>query len=98
MYELVLYPPARKFLKKTKEKGLQNAFEKAFESLCENPYIGRQKVSDFSGVYGLDVYYNKTNYEISYRIEEIDGKLVIVILVGTRENFYKELKKYLNGV
>lgn len=44
---------------------------------------------------GYDVYYNKTNYEISYKICEIDGKDIIIILIGTRENFYDELKKYI---
>ena len=44
---------------------------------------------------GHDIFYNKTNYEIAYRIYEEDGKLVVVLLAGTRENFYKELKRYM---
>lgn len=56
---------------------------------------GELKKGDLAGIYGYDVFYNKTNYEISYKIYEEDGKIVVVILAGTRENFYEELKKYL---
>ncbi|WP_148411904.1 type II toxin-antitoxin system RelE/ParE family toxin [Murimonas intestini] len=36
-----------------------------------------------------------TSYEIAYRIYEEDDKVVVVILAGTRENFYEELKRYM---
>lgn len=42
------------------------------------------------------MYYNKTNYEISYGIYEEPNRKVIIIMVGTRENFYNELKKYIH--
>jgi len=35
------------------------------------------------------------NYELAYRIYEEDGQMVVVILAGTRENFYDELKRYM---
>lgn len=53
------------------------------------------KSGDLVGVYEFDVYYNKTNYEIAYRIYEEGGKIVVVILAGTRESFYKEPKRYM---
>jgi hypothetical protein len=28
--------------------------------------------------------------------EDENGKLVLIIMMGTRENFYEELKRYLN--
>lgn len=96
MYELQYLPGAARYFKKVKEKGLKEAFKDALEALAENPYIGELKTGDLAGVYGFDVFYNKTNYEIAYRIYEEDGKLIVVILAGTRENFYKELKRYVN--
>jgi len=60
-----------------------------------NPQIGSPKKGDLSGIYGYDIYHNKTNYELSYQIEIIDETVVIVILAGTRENFYEQLKRYM---
>ena len=45
-----------------------------------------------TGFYGYDIYYNKTNYELAYTIERIDQELVVVVMAGTRENFYYELR------
>jgi hypothetical protein len=50
---------------------------------------------DLAGIYGYDVYYSGTNYEIAYRVYEDGDKIVVVILAGTRENFYDELKRYM---
>ena len=51
---------------------------------------------DLAGIYGYDVFYNRTSYEIAYRIYEEADKIVVVIMAGTRENFYNELKRYLD--
>jgi mRNA interferase RelE/StbE len=45
------------------------------------------------GIYGYDVRYAGINYEIAYRIYEEKDRLVVIILAGTRENFYEELKR-----
>jgi len=68
-------------------------YKEALRLIQVNPYIGKAKRGDLSGIYGYDVYYNKTNYEIAYSIFEIDGNKVVVLLAGTRENFYEELKR-----
>ena len=44
-----------------------------------------------------DIFYNKTNYELAYRVEYVENKMIIVIMAGTRENFYNELKRYIKG-
>ena len=59
-------------------------------------YSGEAKVGDLAGIYCRNVYFNKSKYEIAYRITEEGDKVVIVILAGTRENFYQELKRYMN--
>jgi len=43
----------------------------------------------------MDVFHDKTNHEIAYRIIEDGEQIVIVILAGTQENFYSELKRYM---
>ena len=95
MYELRYMRAAERYFKKIREKGLKDAFKAALQKISENPYCGKAKTGDLAGICGYDVYYNKTNYEIAYRIYEEDGKLVVVILAGTRENFYDELKRYI---
>ena len=95
MYQLRYASAAKRYFKKIKEKGLKIAYQKALEIIANDPYCGEKKVGDLSGLYGYDVYYNKINYEIAYRIYEEDNKLVVVVLAGTRENFYYELKRYI---
>lgn len=91
MYALQFLPPAERYLKKVRDKALFQRFRSAFVMLGDDPYIGQPKHGNLAGIYGLDVYHKGTNYEIAYRIYEHDEKRVIVILAGTRENFYKEL-------
>lgn len=50
---------------------------------------------DLAGIYGFDVKYKGVSHEIAYAINKIDGKKVIVLLAGTRENFYEQLKRYI---
>jgi len=98
MYKLIILPPAARFLKKLKEKPLKAAFQKAADEILKDPYIGEPKTGDLSGVFCYDIYYNKTNYELAYTIIEEDGSTIVVILAGTRENFYEELKRYMKNL
>jgi len=97
MYELRYKPPAEKYMKKLKETGLITAFRDALVEISNDPYnAGDAKTGDLTGIYCRDVYYSKTNYEIAYQIFELDEQLVVIILAGTRENFYQELKRYMS--
>jgi len=94
MNEVRFLPPAAKYLKKLKDKQLKSLFQKAVEEIAEDYTVGKPKRGDLGGIYGYDIFYNKTNYEIAYTVE-YDGKdIVIVIMAGTRENFYDDLKRY----
>ena len=98
MTELRFLPPAAKYIKKLKDKNLKKLFREAIDAVVEDHTVGEAKIGDLSGVYGLDIYYNKTNYELAYTVEYEDDKIIIVIMAGTRENFYEELKRYMKGV
>jgi mRNA interferase RelE/StbE len=77
-------------------KDLKNSFKEAIVSIRTNPQIGDAKSGDLKGIYSLDIYYNRTNYELAYRISQLEnGEMVVIIMAGTRENFYKELKRYM---
>ncbi|HEY5556615.1 type II toxin-antitoxin system RelE/ParE family toxin [Acetobacterium sp.] len=96
MLPVIYTPIAEKFFKKLKDKPLKNAFKEAIMSIRENPDIGEAKTGDLKGLNCLDLYHNRTNYELAYRISQLEnGDIVIVIMAGTQENFYQELKRYL---
>ena len=90
-------PPAAKFIKKLKDKKLKKLYQEAIDKIREDYTIGERKTGDLSGFYGYDIFYNKTNHELAYTIENIDGEMVIIVMAGTRENFYNELKRYIKG-
>ena len=100
MADLVILPPAARYLKKLKDKRLKSLYDEAIKEICKDPTVGDAKHGDLEGVLGYDIYYNKINYEIAYTVEERvnedsgEVETVIVIMAGTRENFYDELKRY----
>lgn len=95
MTEIRFLPPAAKYLKKIKDKKLKKLFQDAIDKIRENHTVGEAKIGDLSGIFGYDIYYNKTNYELAYTIEYESDKIIIVIMAGTRENFYDQLKRYM---
>lgn len=94
MPELRFLPAAGKYLKKLKDKGLKEKFHEAIQTIIENPFVGEAKKGDLEGIFCLDIFYNKTNYEIDYAVYQEEDQIIIVIMAGTRENFYDSLKRY----
>lgn len=94
MAEVRFLPPAAKFLKKLRDKKLKALYQKAIDRIREDYTVGEAKTGDLDGVYGYDIYYNKTNYELAYTVEFVNGEVIVVIMAGTRENFYDQLKRY----
>lgn len=88
-------PPAARYIKKLKDKKLKDLYKKAVDEIREDYTIGEAKKGDLTGFYGYDIFYNKTNYELAYTIECVNGEIVVVVMAGTRENFYDELKRYI---
>ena len=86
-----------KFIKKIKDKKLKALYQKAIDEIRVDHTVGEAKSGDLSGVWGYDIFYNKTNYELAYTVEYVDDKVIVVIMAGTRENFYDELKRYMKN-
>lgn len=62
----------------------------------QNPNIGDAKTGDLNGICSLDIHHNRTNYELAYKVSQLEnGDMVVIVMAGTRENFYKELKRYM---
>ena len=102
MTKLIVLPPAAKYIKKLKDKKLKSLYKAAIDEILVNPSVGKDKTGDLAGIKGFDIYYNKTNYELAYTIEYVknekceEPEAVVVIMAGTRENFYNEIKRYWN--
>lgn len=94
MAKIRFLPPAAKYIKKIKDKKLKALYQAAIDKILEDPMIGEEKKGDLKGIWGYDIYYNKTNYELAYTIQYHDGQIIVVIMAGTRENFYEQLKRY----
>ena len=93
MTQVQILPPAAKFLKKLKDKKLKSLYKEAIEMICEDYSIGEEKTGDLAGMYGYDI-----NYELAYRVRQLDDLIIIIIMAGTRENFYEELKRYIRTI
>lgn len=77
---------------------IQPVIIEAIDAVRTNPTIGELKQGDLRGIRCLDFYFKSTNYELAYDLEEDeDGNITVVLLllVGTRENFYDELKRFI---
>ncbi len=96
-FELVTSPATEKFIKKLKDRPLKEKFREAFQEIQLNPFeVGEQKKGDLAGVYGYDIYHNRTSFEIAYMVEQ-DEEGNFVLIAGTREQFYHELKRYIKA-
>lgn len=95
MTQLRILPPAAKFLKKLKDKQLKSLYQEAIDRILEDPTVGQAKTGDLAGIFGYDIYYHRTNYELAYTVEYVENQVVVVLMAGTRENFYDALKRYM---
>lgn len=96
MLPIVFLNPAAKYFKKLKDKQLRKKYETALLEIRKDPEIGDRKTGDLAGIWGYDIYHNGTNYEIVYYLAENDkGEVVVVVMAGTRKNFWDAIKKYM---
>lgn len=95
MIDYKVSPKAERYFKKLKDKELKKKYHEAILAIRTDPSAGRPKKGDLAGIIGYDIYHNGVNYEMAYEVIERNGQLLIIILAGTRENFYDELNIYL---
>ena len=96
MLPIVFLNPATKYFKKLKDKQLKKKYETSLIEIRKDPEIGNRKTGDLAGIWGYDIYHEGTNYEIAYYLaENAKGEVVVVIIAGTRENFWEAIKRYM---
>ena len=98
MIKVIFLPQATKYLKKIKDKKLKSLFQGVIDKIQLDPFVGEAKSGDLYGVYCCEIRYNKTDYRLAYTLVEIEPNItVVVVLTGTHENFYEELKRYIQA-
>lgn len=91
-YEILPSKHVVKYLKKLKEKPLKEHFlTLIYDEIAVHPHSGEQKIGDLSGIWAMGFKYAGTTYRVAYEIK--DNTVIPVLLCGTHENFYEQLKK-----
>ena len=97
--------PFSQYVKKAR-KPLQLVIEDAVEEVCTNPDIGEAKLGDLAGIRVYKFKFQRQGYLMAYRppiVEpgrqgvEVEFLVIDFYQVGSHENFYDELKRYLRA-
>ena len=87
---------SRLFEKKVKKmsKAEKYALDREVRNIAENPNVDEEKKGDLKGVF-VHKFKLKTNlYLLAYRKTGLDLEL---IMIGSHENYYRDLKSYLKS-
>ena len=78
--------------KKKLHKSQIKKLDKAVKSVLSDPAIGKMKVGDLQGV---QTYKFKSNNQLILLAYEVIDSTLFLYTFGSHENFYRDLKKYL---
>ncbi|MDF2721129.1 MAG: hypothetical protein K0Q59_804 [Paenibacillus sp.] len=91
MYQLLVTNQAKKDLKRL-DKPIIKIVLSLLEDIAENPHAGETLQGDLSHLKKRSFTHLGIGYRIAYQIYEQYVE-VKVLMIGTRENFYDELKR-----
>lgn len=90
-YDIRLSKGSVKDLKKM-ETALRDFMYNRIYEIAEDPYRNKKLTGLFKELRSYQCKFKGVEYRTIYYINE-EGKLIIIALVGTRENLYKELAR-----
>ena len=93
MFRVIIPNSVKRDLNKLDKTALQTALL-IMEGLSSNPFHGSTLTGIIDEVRKINFKVSNVQYRLVYKIYYAEYN-VIVILVGTRENFYQELKRRL---
>ena len=76
------------------DKGSFLIFNSSFATIKNNPSIGEIKKGDLAGFRVHKFKFHHQQYLLAY---EIQGNDIVIYMIGTHENFYRDLKHYIRG-
>jgi len=87
---------SRSFEQKVKKfnKPGKKALDKQILKIVDNPLIGVEKKGDLRGVYVHKFKIKTIQLLLSYRFS---GDALELIMIGSHENYYRDLKNYLKA-
>lgn len=91
MYSVIIPNSVKRDIKKL-DKPVINMVLDLLKTLAENPHHGTQLSGSFSDLFKLEFRHKGIHYRIAYSINQ-NRVEVYVFHVGSRENFYDELKR-----
>jgi len=94
VFELKAIKAVKKDLKSLHPKLAEEIKNHHFRKIKESPLEPSELGYSFKGLRSYHFNFEGTSYRIVYEVFEKD-KLVVVIMIGTRENFYERLKRRL---
>lgn len=92
-YKVSLSKKAKKQYKNL-DQYIQIKIKDNLRQLEETPYEGFTLSGKYSDSRYIKITHKGVNYRVVYDISDDDNS-VLVIFLGTRENFYKELRRFL---
>ena len=96
MYNFVITNSCKKDFKKLSQEVQKFIRHFCFLKILKNPFIGRNlKGNEFKKILKFAIIFKKTDYRIIYKIEK-EKLIIIFIIVASRENFYKKLKRRID--
>ncbi len=93
IYQILITSSAKKSVKRL-ERNIKKEILVKIQKLKENPYLGEKLSGSLHFLYSLHFKIKNVDYLAAYTVDSLK-KSIIVHLIGTRENFYKKLKKTL---
>lgn len=91
MYSVQVPPKVAKAIHRL-DKPLQQLFKEKLQEIAKNPHKGNALTRDLKGLWSYHFSYRGVAYRIIYEIYE-ESLLVLIVLVGTRENIYERLRR-----
>ena len=89
--EIIQAPIFAKQKKKLHKKQIID-LDNAVKFICNNPNIGEMKTGD---IQGIQVYKFKSNKQQTLLAYEVINSTLYLYTLGSHENFYRNLKKYM---
>ena len=92
MSRQVFQSPLFERKKKRLTKSENTVLDDDARRICETPEIGEAKKGDLTGIFVQKFKVRDKLFLLAY---EFDANEVLLLALGTHENFYRDLKRYL---